>query len=492
MIGRVYRGGRVGGLLRYLYGPGRHNEHENPHLVAAWDLDTPDELATLEPVVLAGEGARAMRDFGRMTGSMELATALRAPSTSAAVVAKQVWHCPLRVAPGDRALTDSEWAEVARDVMHRTGIARRDDPDGCRWVAVRHDEHSVHLVAVLARQDGRSVRTSNDFRRVREACLAAEKRYGLTATAPADRTAATHVTRAESEKARRTAGQEAVPERTWLRERVQLTAAWADSPASFLDGLRGSGVEVRERRDPRGALTGYAVARPGSSEKPVFYGGGKLAPDLTLPKLQARWAADLPARSVVPAEPFDVDGAANAVTAAGRLVRKGSGSSGPAAADVVAASGDLLRAAAWVCEGAAGGALTRAARQYDRASRESRGAPPRPTAEGRVLRDVARALLHAQGSRHGSAADWAKVVLQLHDLVLAVAELRRAQERLAQAVAAQRAAGHLDRAARATTRSARPAWAAQLGSHRVPLPAATSAARRLALPPTAPGPRRGR
>ncbi len=37
MIGRVYRGGDVGGLLRYLYGPGRHNEHENPHLVAAWD-----------------------------------------------------------------------------------------------------------------------------------------------------------------------------------------------------------------------------------------------------------------------------------------------------------------------------------------------------------------------------------------------------------------------------------------------------------------------
>ncbi|MCU1692129.1 MAG: mobilization protein [Frankiales bacterium] len=470
-------------LLRYLYGPGRHNEHENPHLVAAWDLDTPAELTTLEPPVLAGEGARAVRDFGPMSGSMELATALRAPSTSAAVVAKQVWHCPLRVAPGDRALTDAEWSEVARDVMHRTGIAERDDAGGCRWVAVRHDKHSVHLVAVLARQDGRSVRLSNDYRRVREACLAAEKRYGLIGTAPADRTAATHVTRAEVEKVRRTAGHEAVPDRTWLRERVQLIAAWADTSTSFLDELRRSGVEVRERKDASGMLTGYAVARPGSEGKPVFYGGGKLAPDLTLPRLQAGWTRCSPTRSGASAEKFDVGRAAAAVSGAARLVRQQSGSGEPAAADVVAASGDLLRAAAWVAEGAAGGGLTRAARQYDRAARESGGAARRTTAQGSALRDVARALLATPYNRRGSAGDWAKLVLQLHDLVVSVAELRRAQQRTAQAVAARRTANHLDAAARAAARSALPAWAAQLGSPRATPPTASPAARRPALPP---------
>ncbi len=52
VIGRVYRGGDVGGLLRYLYGPGRHTEHEAPHLVAAWDLESAAELATLENVFL--------------------------------------------------------------------------------------------------------------------------------------------------------------------------------------------------------------------------------------------------------------------------------------------------------------------------------------------------------------------------------------------------------------------------------------------------------
>ena len=49
VIGRVYRGRKVGGLVRYLYGPGRHNEHENPHLVASWSGCTPRELAVVEP-----------------------------------------------------------------------------------------------------------------------------------------------------------------------------------------------------------------------------------------------------------------------------------------------------------------------------------------------------------------------------------------------------------------------------------------------------------
>jgi hypothetical protein len=42
-------GGDVGGLLRYLYGPGRENEHIDPHQVASWD----DAPATLEPPVTA-------------------------------------------------------------------------------------------------------------------------------------------------------------------------------------------------------------------------------------------------------------------------------------------------------------------------------------------------------------------------------------------------------------------------------------------------------
>ncbi len=158
--------------------------------------------------------------------------------------------------------------------MHRTGIARAGDPGGCRWIALRHDEDSVHLVAVLARQDGRAARVSHDYRRVREACLAAEQRYGLTVTAPADRTAATHTIRAKVEKAARARLR---PARDWLREQVQHAAAGARDPGEFLDRLRVAGVAVRERHDPTGALTGYAVARREPGREPVFYGGGRLA-----------------------------------------------------------------------------------------------------------------------------------------------------------------------------------------------------------------------
>ncbi|BDH14194.1 hypothetical protein HOK021_53730 [Streptomyces hygroscopicus] len=36
---------------------------------------------------------------------------------------KHVWHCPVRIAPGDRALSDEERATVARRALAATGIA---------------------------------------------------------------------------------------------------------------------------------------------------------------------------------------------------------------------------------------------------------------------------------------------------------------------------------------------------------------------------------
>ena len=455
MIGRVYRGGNVGGLLRYLYGPGRHNEHKSPHLVAAWDLESAAELATLEPEVLSGDGAHAVRDFRPVTGSMELANALR----PASVTARMVWHCPLRVAPGDRSLTDAEWAQVARDVMHRTGIAPHGDSGGCRWIAVRHDDESIHIVAVLARQDGSAARVPNDYRRLREACLAAEKRYGLTVTAPADRTAATHTTRAEVEKASRAAartggGVGSVPARDWLREHVQHAAAGARDPRGFLDRLRVAGVVVRERRAPDGSLSGYAVGRRDRGTEPVLYGGGKLAPDLTLPKLQARWAAaGGPAGDEgAPSAPTQDRAvlwrqATKAAAEAAEQVRVSAGSSNidsmGASGDAAAAAAEVLTAASRLVEGDDGGPLTQAARDYDRAAREARGRLLQPTLAGTLLRTAALQLAHGGKAGRNEAVQIALLVAQVGSLSLAVSRLREAQGRTAQAAAARRAAGQL-------------------------------------------------
>jgi hypothetical protein len=101
-------------------------------------------------------------------------------------------------------LSDDEWAQLACEIMHRTGLAPYGQEDqAVRWVAVRHAANHIHLVAMLARQDGTRPRLWNDYYRIGEACRAAEHRFGLRATAPRDRTAAHRPTRAESEKARR-------------------------------------------------------------------------------------------------------------------------------------------------------------------------------------------------------------------------------------------------------------------------------------------------
>jgi len=148
------------------------------------------------------------------------------------------------------------------------------------------------VVATLASESGRRVWPRNDFYRIGEGCGAAEQRYGLRATGERDRTAAKRPTRAETEKAIRTGGQ--VPVRVALRREVRAAAGGAGSVEAFFARLRDVGLMVRERRSElAGALTGYAVAlagRVGERGVPVFYSGGKLAADLTLPKLAARWA----------------------------------------------------------------------------------------------------------------------------------------------------------------------------------------------------------
>ena len=116
---------------------------------------------------------------------------------------------------------------------------------------------------------------------------------GLRRTAPADRTAARRPARAETEQAARRGWAE--PARVVLRREVCTAAAGAGSEQEFFTRLRAAGVLVRERYSMvcPDQVTGYAVGLPGHTARDggvVWYGGGKLAADLTLPKLRARWA----------------------------------------------------------------------------------------------------------------------------------------------------------------------------------------------------------
>ena len=78
-------------------GPGKREEHVDPHLVAAWD--GAGKLSTLEPTV----GVGGHRDFRPLTDLLEQPVgAGHSPPD------KHVWHCSLRTDPADRMLTDAQ------------------------------------------------------------------------------------------------------------------------------------------------------------------------------------------------------------------------------------------------------------------------------------------------------------------------------------------------------------------------------------------------
>ena len=448
MIGKVCpRGQDVAGLIRYLYGPGRREEHTDPHIIAGYR--PPSDL---EPPLRAS----GSRDFRRLAGLLRLPHDVLGKWG----YAKPVWHCSMRAAPEDRLLSDAEWADVARDVMHRTGLCPRgEEDDAVRWIAIRHGPDHIHLVAMLARQDRTRPRVVNERYRVRDACIAAEQQYGLRSTAPADRTAARRPTRAETGKAARHGRDE--PPRTTLRRHVSTAAASAASREEFFACLDQAGVLVRLRYSVQnpGQVTGYTVALPDDTARngePVWYGGGKLAADLSWPRLRQRWTR--PARPDTPLSAAEADAlweyAARTAADATARIRFYTATGNPAAAaDAAAATSDALHVAA-----AALGSRTlrRAADAYDRAARQPYGRIPAPTPAGNQLRHAAR-LISAYAYLTGDRTLTPVVLLvRLAALADAVAELRDSQQRAAQAAAALRAAQHLRTATRPAPTATRP------------------------------------
>ena len=469
MIGKISdpRGTRVQGLVYYLFGPGRREEHTDPHLVAGWR-----HPAELEPP-LRPDGSR---DFRRLNGLLQQPHA----ALGDRAFARPVWHCAVRAAPEDRMLSDDEWAQIAADIMHRTGLAPRGrDDDAVRWVAVRHGADHIHIVAMLARQDGGKPRLSNERYRVRGACRAAEERYGLRRTAPADRTAARCATRAEYEKAQR--HNRAEPPRAVLRRAVATAAAGAASEEQFFGRLADAGVLVRKRFSTRtpGEVTGYSVALPDDvnvTGSPVWFSGGKLAPDLTLPKLRHRWdpAHATPARGFTTAERDAMwSHATRSAAEAASQIRFYSAADPNAAADAAWAAADTLHVAAAALGSRA---LRQAADSFERAARAPYGRLPRPAPAGSRLRQAARLLASAGVTSSEPEISYLRLISKLVALARALAEMRMAQQRAAQAAAALQAAEYLHamrvgRVPRAPGERPRIRTAAELASREFPFPA---------------------
>lgn len=279
MIPNITKGTRMHGLIAYLAGPGRANEHTDPHLVAgspsimAWHND--DELNADAAQAIAKEVNRARSVLG------------------VEIPGGHVWHCSLSLRAEEGDLTDEKWAAIAQDFMDEMGFTEASGRAPAQWVAIRHghskagNDH-IHIAASMVREDGTKWSSWRDYPRAQQVARELEKKYGLEELSP------THSTRGlrpgEREASARRGAPE--PERRSLERKVRACATAAQDEAEFIRRLRRTGALVRPRyasgRDD--VVVGYSVAeRPPKGGRPVWFGGGHLAKDLALPKLRSEW-----------------------------------------------------------------------------------------------------------------------------------------------------------------------------------------------------------
>lgn len=294
MIPNVVRGSKMTGLLLYLVGPGRAEEHSDPHLVAGDG-----------PVMAWFDDEQLNRD-----AAVGIAHHLDKPRKAFDVDVDQghVWHCSLSLRADEGLIGDERWRAIADDFVSLMGFDGQDGSRApCRWAAIHHgvskngNDH-VHVVVNVVREDGTKANTHKDFSRAQSACRELERRHGLEQLESAPQQRSTRgYRRGELEIASRRAARARSDDRslstadlarTELARRVRGCATASADEAEFVRRMRRAGLLVRPRfasgRDD--VVTGFSVAsRPPQGQRPVFYGGGRLGHDLSLPRLRQEW-----------------------------------------------------------------------------------------------------------------------------------------------------------------------------------------------------------
>jgi hypothetical protein len=330
----ITRGGSTDRVLAYLIGKGRSGEHVNPHLVVgrAWAMFEKGGGRTLSN---RGGDARELAAF--IDGPMNEALVdgrLRKPPTRSVtdqdgkVVERSVhvWHCSLALHPEEPELGDERWGEIASRYMALMGLEPADDEPACRWVAVHHgkakggNDH-IHIVANVIAEDGRRWNEHNDRVRAQNAAAELEREFGLRITEGRARGAGQRGYKQGELEADKRRGREGVgawevqddgqrrigsesrspaaSSRQTLERIVRACATAAVDEPDFLARLREEGVVALARyaKGSETEIVGYAVAlRTANGEALEPIGGGRLARDLTLPRLRQMWpevAADV-------------------------------------------------------------------------------------------------------------------------------------------------------------------------------------------------------
>ncbi len=309
MIPNITRGGNTRGVISYLLGKGRREEHQSPHLVAG----------SPEAVMRAGGRLLATRDAGELARFLDepreqFGTRVQVAERdqNGRVVGSReahVWHCSLSLHPDEPELPDERWGQIAERFIEQLGFAGDTAKAQCRWVAVRHGRSAggsdhAHLVVTLVAEDGSRASVHNDRPRSQQACRELEQQFGLRALEARVRGAGERGIRSGELAADRRRGRHVgdrdhgQPERPGCGSRrtlervVRACATAAGDEPDFVSRLRSEGVLCRPRyaEGSTSEVVGYSVALPArQGERPVWFGGGRLSRELTLPRLRSTW-----------------------------------------------------------------------------------------------------------------------------------------------------------------------------------------------------------
>ena len=169
MIPNITKGAEPVGLMRYLIGSGKRNEHTDPHLIAG----SPTIMAWFDGVQLSEENAVSI------AGELDLNR-----SKFDVAMDEHIWHCSLSLRVGDRSLTDLKWSDIAQQFMEDMDFISAQTKADCQWVAVHHGKSiagsdHIHIVSSRVRPDGTKWHDGADFSRARKAARKIEKKFGL-------------------------------------------------------------------------------------------------------------------------------------------------------------------------------------------------------------------------------------------------------------------------------------------------------------------------
>jgi hypothetical protein len=281
MIAKVTSGSSGRGLIRYLFGPGQANEHTDQRVVAAG--------LELGGDALAG-GNLSSQEIADVGAGLDAAHEAFGTDPKGG----HILHVSLSLPPGDRQLSDDQWARIAHKAVEALGLEGAGTQPAA-WVAIGHgtgangNQH-IHLAASLVRVDGSRVNTWQSKRALSRLCAEIEIDYGLTVVEGRAGRGMPGLSRAELQRTARE--QLAEPPRITLARMVREASVVSKDEAEFVRRLRGNGVLLRPRFETGGkeAVVGYSVAlRTVDGYTPIWFGGGKLAKDLTLPNLRQFW-----------------------------------------------------------------------------------------------------------------------------------------------------------------------------------------------------------